>query len=318
MKAKEAAIGRRDLLIADLDDVVIDDGFNVRVQGDEFWEGIDHLKDSLIANGMRRPVEAYFSGDKFHLVDGHRRITAARKAVEEGHDELRRIPVIIRDDYKNEIERVIALAVSNDGAPLAPIEKAEICRRLRSYNLSNSEIARRLGMSPASVGNLLELADAPVAIQQMVRSGEVGATTAVEALRRDEGNAADVLALAVESAKADGKKKATGNHVAEVREIVSAVGVPADGTVETHQHQSGLTFATGVKPGKRGRKAGVSYKAVAELFFRVLADIADDPELEIDTIRQEARENIEAYRAIFSGENGGGGDRDQSPADEAA
>jgi ParB-like chromosome segregation protein Spo0J len=81
--------------------------------------------------------------------------------------------------------------------------------------LSESEVAERIGKSVSYVSNMLVLVGSAPEIQQMVKSGEVKATVAVQTIRSEGDAATETLKEAVTIAKSEGKKKATSKQVAK-------------------------------------------------------------------------------------------------------
>jgi hypothetical protein len=103
---------------------------------------------------------------------------------------------------------------SNDGLPLTALEKGEAVKRLQSFLWGPGEIAKKTGWSISTVNNLILLYDAPDEIKDMVKSGKVAATLAINLLRENgPEKALEVLQSAVESSIAQGKEKATRGSV---------------------------------------------------------------------------------------------------------
>jgi ParB-like chromosome segregation protein Spo0J len=106
------------------------------------------------------------------------------------------------------------LLTSNSGLPLTGLEQAEVVKRLLAFGWPESQIASRIGRTRQHVASLLELAEAPHAVREMVRDGAVSPTVAIAAIRQDGTGAAAVLQAAI---AASPKGKATATQVASIR-----------------------------------------------------------------------------------------------------
>lgn len=189
--------------------------FNVRnVHDPEYQEHIRWIAASIRENGFfsDRPLAGFVArdGDEdvIYVTDGHTRLAAVDMLIAEGV-EITHLPVVTKARGTSIEDLTVALYTSNGGRPLTPIETAEVCKRLTGFGWDERQIAQRLGLTPTYVGNLLDLAAAHPEIRQMVQSGKVAATLAMEVLRKDGANARETLRTAVQEAEAEGKAKIT-------------------------------------------------------------------------------------------------------------
>jgi ParB/RepB/Spo0J family partition protein len=182
----------------------IREGFNLRdVNADDYEADIQALMDHIKRGGKYPALEVVLSddGQGVDVVDGHRRLTAIRRLIEQG-DPIEYIR--IEPFTGNLVDQLQRIMTSNEGRKLAPLEIAEGYRRLAAYNLTPDDIARRVGKTRQHVDQMLILASAPHEVQQMVKAGDVSATEAIITVRQHGFQAVHKLEQA--RAKAGGRK----------------------------------------------------------------------------------------------------------------
>lgn len=130
---------------------------------------LDELMNSIKAHGVLQPVLARRKGDKFELVTGERRWRAARQAG------LAAIPAIIRE--ANDAEMLeLGLIENLQRENLNVIEEAEGYHRLNAqFNLSQDDIAQRVGKARATVANVLRMLTLPDEIRRMLADNKMQA-----------------------------------------------------------------------------------------------------------------------------------------------
>lgn len=193
--------------------IIVEDGFNVR----QDYGDIDELAQSIIENGQIMPVTVVKSTvdpDRFVLVDGHRRYRAIQRAKEMGHD-FPFVKALLTKAVTAE-QRLLAMIVTGTNSkPFTAVEEAEAYRRLIDRGYSASDIAAKVGKSPAHVGNLLSLSSMNKDVKDLVSDGTVAASVVIAAQRdlKDADSVSEVLKEAVNEAKASGSKKVKGSVV---------------------------------------------------------------------------------------------------------
>jgi|HigsolmetaAR203D_1030402.scaffolds.fasta_scaffold13613_1 Predicted transcriptional regulators len=215
---KDIAKGRSDIYRVSPYDLSVKPGWNSRDPNDPSnAEHIDNLARSIAEHGVKQPLTIYQEDGKFFVEDGHCRLEAALRAIERyGAQKDMLIPVRMGDKEATEQDRVLSQIIRNSGKPLSPIEMGTVFKTLRNLGMSDSEIARRSAVSRPWVSMLVDLVDMPPAITDLVRSGAISATLAIETVKDFGGDvqaAAEVLRGAVDAAKASGKDRATAKHV---------------------------------------------------------------------------------------------------------
>src|SRR5881409_540343 len=130
-------------------------------------EGLSELAASIRQHGILQPIVVSRHGDGFELVAGHRRVLAARLA---GRTT---IPAVVRDEVGDRLE--LALLENLQRTDLNAIETARAYKLLmETYDLTQEQLAERLGKSRSSVANMLRTLTAPQALQDAVIEGKIG------------------------------------------------------------------------------------------------------------------------------------------------
>lgn len=121
---------------------------------------IQELAVSIKEHGLLQPVVVrQVSEKRFTLITGERRWRAAQQA------SLQTIPAIIREASEQE-QLELALVENVQRADLSPLETAAAYQHLSDdFNLTQDEIALRVGKSRVSVTNTLRLLKLPNAVQ---------------------------------------------------------------------------------------------------------------------------------------------------------
>ena len=129
-------------------------------------DGIAELASSIKRHGVLQPIVVSRDGDGYELVAGHRRVLAARLAGKTA------IPAVIRDDVRDRLE--LALVENLQRADLNAIETARAYKLLmETYDLTQEQVAERVGKSRSQVANMLRTLTAPQALQDAVMEGKI-------------------------------------------------------------------------------------------------------------------------------------------------
>ncbi len=133
-------------------------------------EALVSLTDSVRELGVLQPILVRQSGDhRFELIAGERRWRAARRAG------LATIPAIVRDvDDRHSLEQ--ALVENLHREDLNALEEGAAYQQLiDDFDLTQDEVAVRVGKSRSAVSNTLRLFQLPGSVQRMVASGDISA-----------------------------------------------------------------------------------------------------------------------------------------------
>lgn len=199
---------KRDFFMVDPRKLSIDPTYNVRdLTTPEAREGLDELKAMVRADGVQIPLVVRMVGDDLTIVQGHRRHTVVMELIAEGED-IKAIPALAERKGVNDADRTFDLLLSNSGQPLAPLEIAEVVKRLINYGWTEAQIAQRRGWrSTQTVTNYLSLLEMPEAVKEHVKQGHVSATFAREMVNATTGHeAAAAISEGLEKHKVNGKR----------------------------------------------------------------------------------------------------------------
>ena len=130
-------------------------------------ESIKELADSIKEQGVLTPLLVRKSGDGFELIAGERRWRAAQAAG------LSEVPVIVKEaDDRKTLE--LALIENLQREDLNPMEEALGYAQLaEQFNLTQDQIAVRMGKARSAIANSLRLLNLSSDVQGYVRTGRL-------------------------------------------------------------------------------------------------------------------------------------------------
>lgn len=130
-------------------------------------ESLRELADSIREQGILQPLTVRERGGFFELIAGERRWRASQLA------NLPEIPVIVREvDDRTALELALIENLQRDN--LNAIEEALGYARLaEQFQLTQEEIALKVGKSRAAVANATRLLKLPASVQTLVRDGQI-------------------------------------------------------------------------------------------------------------------------------------------------
>jgi len=128
---------------------------------------LDGLVESIRAAGLVQPIVVRDTGDGFEIIAGERRWRAARQAG------LGTIPAIVRHADEREA-LILALAENVAREDLNAVELARAYAVLADeLDLSQTEIARRVGRSRPAIANTIRLLELPDDVLGLIAAGEL-------------------------------------------------------------------------------------------------------------------------------------------------
>lgn len=129
---------------------------------------LEDLKNSIIENGVIQPVTVSRDGDGYQLISGERRLRAVRKAG------FKFIPGYIVEAHEDAGKLELALIENIQREDLNAIEIALALKSLvTTCNLTQDEIAQKVGKNRSTISNFLRLLKLPVPIQESIRGKEI-------------------------------------------------------------------------------------------------------------------------------------------------
>ena len=137
----------------------------------DFSEGaLADLAQSIREQGIVQPIVVVGRSEGFEIVAGERRWRAAKLAG------LERVPIVVREHTSDRELLELALVENLQREDLNALEAAEAYARLREeFQLTQDQIADRVGKERATVANSLRLLKLSAIVKDRVRSGELSA-----------------------------------------------------------------------------------------------------------------------------------------------
>lgn len=132
---------------------------------------LEELTSSIKEHGILQPLVVTPAGSdgKHMLIAGERRLRAATLLG------LKKVPVIVRE-VKEQERLELAIIENVQRADLNAMEEAAAYQRLmHEFNLTQDEVAKRVGKSRPAIANMLRLLELPAEVQEAVSSGKISA-----------------------------------------------------------------------------------------------------------------------------------------------
>ncbi|MBQ2657867.1 MAG: ParB/RepB/Spo0J family partition protein [Erysipelotrichaceae bacterium] len=134
---------------------------------DFYDESIKGLAESIKRNGLLQPVTVRKNGDKFELIAGERRY---RASLLNGAKDIEAIIMESSDEQSAKL----ALIENLQREDLNAIEQAMAMKRImESEDLTQNELAERLGYKQSTVANKLRLLKLPDYIKKAISTGTI-------------------------------------------------------------------------------------------------------------------------------------------------
>lgn len=141
---------------------------------------LKELIDSIAEHGIFQPLIVTRLGSEFQLIAGERRLRAALEL------KLKTVPVIVRKaDEQKKLE--LALLENLQREDLSPIENALAFQKLMSeFNLTQEQVAKKVGKARSSLANTLRLLSLPDIIQRALMEKRISEAHAKQLLAIDD------------------------------------------------------------------------------------------------------------------------------------
>ncbi|MEK4487874.1 ParB/RepB/Spo0J family partition protein [Psychrobacillus sp. FSL H8-0484] len=128
-------------------------------------EAMKDLSESIKEHGVLQPIIVRKKGSKYEIVVGERRFRASQKV------SLDLIPAVIRE-FNDQQMMELAILENLQREDLTPIEEAEAYQNLMEHlNLTQEQLAFRLGKSRPHIANHLRLLTLPEVVKKAVSNG---------------------------------------------------------------------------------------------------------------------------------------------------
>ncbi len=218
-------------------------------------ESIQELAASITAHGVLQPIVVSRSPDGYELIAGHRRVLASRVAGKTS------IPAVVREDVRDRLE--LALVENLQRTDLNAIETARAYKLLmETYDLTQEQLAERLGKSRSAVANTLRALQAPQILQDAVQEGKIseGHLRALLPLPLSEAIRAlgEILAkgMSVREAESLARKMV---HPTHTRRRARAKGNDPDLAGVTAELRSALGTKVEITRGRKGGRIAIQF-----------------------------------------------------------
>ncbi|MFC9598408.1 ParB/RepB/Spo0J family partition protein [Peribacillus butanolivorans] len=130
-------------------------------------EAIEELKQSIIEHGILQPIIARKSIKGYEIVAGERRYRAAKEAG------LKTVPVVVRELNEQQMME-LAILENLQREDLNPIEEAAAYQTLlEKLEITQEQLAIRLGKSRPHIANYVRLLSLPEKIRSYISEGEI-------------------------------------------------------------------------------------------------------------------------------------------------
>jgi ParB family transcriptional regulator, chromosome partitioning protein len=132
-------------------------------------ETLEELSHSIRAVGVLQPIVIRPVGDRYQIIMGERRVRAARMAG------LSTIPAVVRitEDHYLLRDALIENVHREDLNPLE--EAAAYAQLLNDFDVTQEELAGRIGRSRPAISNALRLLRLPPSVQRRIAAGTLAA-----------------------------------------------------------------------------------------------------------------------------------------------
>ncbi len=131
-------------------------------------EAIEELKSSILQHGILQPLIVRKSSIKgYEIVAGERRFRAAKEA------KMKSVPAVVREfDDRQMME--LALLENLQREDLNPVEEGAAYQSLlRNLDITQEELARRMGKSRPHIANHIRLLSLPALVQDYISQGKL-------------------------------------------------------------------------------------------------------------------------------------------------
>lgn len=131
-------------------------------------EALKELAASIKEHGVIQPLVVTKTPTGYELVVGERRFRASQLAG------LERVPAIIKESMVDQTKLEVALIENIQRQELNPIEEAQAYERLmKTFNLTQEQVAKKVGKSRPAVANTVRLLNLPAEVQRGVIEGKI-------------------------------------------------------------------------------------------------------------------------------------------------
>lgn len=146
-------------------DKIVPNKFQPRINFDE--ESLDELAKSIKEHGIIEPLVVRQVDDKYEIIAGERRYRAACMAG------LPTVPAVL-SNMDDQQSAEVALVENVQRKDLSPIEEAISYQNLlETNNMTQEELAKKMGISQSTIANKLRLLNLSPSVQEALMNGKI-------------------------------------------------------------------------------------------------------------------------------------------------
>ncbi len=166
-EVSEGPVSYADASIQEIDITkIIPNPFQPRKIFDE--RALNELAESIKEHGVIQPLVVTETANGYELVVGERRFRASQLAG------VAKVPAIVKRQMQDQTKLEVALIENIQRQELNPIEEAQAYERLmKTFNLTQEQVAKKVGKSRPAVANTVRLLNLPAEIQRGVIEGKI-------------------------------------------------------------------------------------------------------------------------------------------------
>jgi ParB family chromosome partitioning protein len=129
---------------------------------------LKELADSIKEHGVIQPLVVTISPNGYEIVVGERRFRASQLAG------MLKVPAIIKEAMVDQTKLEVALIENIQRQELNPIEEAQAYDRLmKTFNMTQEQVAKKVGKSRPAVANTVRLLNLPAEVQRGIIEGKI-------------------------------------------------------------------------------------------------------------------------------------------------
>lgn len=225
-------------------------------------EPLEELANSIKEHGIIQPLIVQKKDDFYQIIAGERRWRAARKI------KLKEVPVVVLDIDDEEKLLEMSLIENIQREDLNPIEEAKTYKKLQEkHNLTQDEIAKKVGKSRSSITNFLRLLKLPEFIQTLLYENTITTGHAKVLLSIDDDEIKQLIAeeiadknLSIRDTKKFIEKVTSDNKDKKERKIINPIHLSIENEIKEI-----LGTKVKIKQGKKKGKIQIDYDSKEDL-----------------------------------------------------
>ena len=166
--------------------------------------------DDIRRNGVRSPVDVYRDGNEVIMLEGRRRVTAARLVYDEqkkaGVPDDERIKVRVNIRRGSPMELFAYNVGSENRKARSPLQRAMLMTQAKKFGADDKTVAEMFMCTTATVKNMLSLFDLSPEVQKAVDTGTLAIREAIKLTGQTREQQREILGKLVEAGATKGSR----------------------------------------------------------------------------------------------------------------